>query len=63
MDQSQPDAFLLPFFTKSPCPAFWGVAPPNMKTSSEDSKVYFRIKEKKPVRPVGFLNRHATPVA
>jgi hypothetical protein len=25
-------------------PAFWGVAPRNMKTGTEDSKAYFRIK-------------------
>jgi hypothetical protein len=30
--------------TKPPCPAFWGVAPRNMKTGTEDSKACFRIK-------------------
>ena len=29
---------------KQPCPAFWGVAPRNMKTGREDSGAYFRTK-------------------
>jgi bifunctional UDP-N-acetylglucosamine pyrophosphorylase / glucosamine-1-phosphate N-acetyltransferase len=36
---------ITPFaWIKPSCPAFWGVAPPNMKKNAEESKAYFRTK-------------------